>query len=151
MELGRIRRSLLQLVDCCEGGSRTNRRALTGKELVVRVKQYVQDHCATASLEEISQRYFINKYYFCALFKNETGEGFHDYLTAARMEKAKALLSDSHLKTYEIAECVGFKDQRYFSQVFRKHTGMQPGTYRKSARGGSEKEKTNFDDREDKK
>ncbi|MNJ25671.1 HTH-type transcriptional activator Btr [compost metagenome] len=67
------------------------------------------------------------------MFKSETGESYLEFLTKVRMEEAKRLLKDSDLKAYEIAELVGYSDQRYFSQVFRKHTGMKPTDYRKAS------------------
>ena len=46
------------------------------------------------------------------------------------MEQAKRLLANSGLTAYEIAEMVGYQDQRYFSKVFRKATGQLPKQYR---------------------
>ncbi|MNJ35200.1 putative response regulatory protein [compost metagenome] len=108
-------------------------KAMSGKQLVDGVIQYTLDHYRTVTLDEISQKFFINKNYFCSLFKKETGDSYLEYLTSVRMEEAKLLLKNSELKAYEIAELVGYSDQRYFSQVFRKHTGMKPTDYRKTA------------------
>ncbi|MCP3763764.1 response regulator [Domibacillus sp. A3M-37] len=69
--------------------------------------------------------------YFSLLFKQVTGSTFLDYLTGYRMEKACFLLLHTQLKTYEIAEKVGYKDQRYFSQVFKKRLHQTPSEYRK--------------------
>lgn len=108
-------------------------KAKSGKQLVEAIKSYIDANYRSVSLEEIAQRFYLNKNYFCSLFKGVTGESFIEYLTALRMEQAKRLLADSELKTYEIAERVGYGDQRYFSQVFRKHTGLQPTQYRQTA------------------
>lgn len=64
------------------------------------------------------------------MFKSVTGENFSDYLTKVRMNQAKLLLASSGLTSYEIAERVGYQDQRYFSKVFRKTTGLLPKQYR---------------------
>lgn len=108
-------------------------RTKSGKQLIEIIRGYVQEHYRTVNLEDISQTYFMSKNYFCSLFKNVTGESFMDYLTAVRMEQAKRLLLESELKTYEIADLVGYKDQRYFSQVFKKATGLQPTQFRQQA------------------
>lgn len=107
-------------------------KAKSGKQLVEAIKLYIDANYRTVSLEEIAQRFYLNKNYFCSLFKGVTGESFIEYLTALRMEQAKRLLAGSELKTYEIADLVGYGDQRYFSQVFRKHTGLQPTHYRQT-------------------
>lgn len=69
--------------------------------------------------------------YLSRLFKKETGKNFVDYLTDHRIERAKALIVTSDLKNYEIADHVGYDDYRYFSQVFKKKTGMTIGEYRR--------------------
>lgn len=105
----------------------------SGRQLVGTIIQYTTDYYRTVTLEEVSNKFYINKNYFCSLFKSETGESYLEFLTKVRMEEAKRLLKDSDLKAYEIAELVGYSDQRYFSQVFRKHTGMKPTDYRKAS------------------
>jgi two-component system response regulator YesN len=43
-------------------------------------------------------------------------------------------LKDFHLKIYEIADKIGYKDEKYFSQIFKKITGMTPNQYRDSVK-----------------
>jgi two-component system response regulator YesN len=47
------------------------------------------------------------------------------------MDKAKLLLLNPHLRIAEIAASVGFQDEKYFSKVFKKATGLSPAEYRK--------------------
>jgi AraC-like DNA-binding protein len=35
------------------------------------------------------------------------------------------------MKTYEIAFAVGFKDETYFTRLFKKQYGISPSEYRK--------------------
>ena len=56
---------------------------------------------------------------------------FLDYLTQYRVEQACRLLKETGLKNYEIAYETGFRDEKYFSTVFKKATGMTPSKYRK--------------------
>ena len=46
------------------------------------------------------------------------------------MEKAVELLKNTQLKTYAIAERVGYQEQNYFSYVFKKTYGVSPSKYR---------------------
>ena len=45
-------------------------------------------------------------------------------------EKAVELLKNTQLKTYAIAERVGYQEQNYFSYVFKKTYGVSPSKYR---------------------
>lgn len=101
-----------------------------GRQIIEIVKKHVFEHYQNVSLEEISQRFYLNKNYFCSLFKSATGENFTEFVTRVRMERAKWLLTHTDRKTYEIAGLVGYSDQRYFSKVFKKHTGQQPTEFR---------------------
>src|SRR5690606_4234756 len=95
-----------QLID----QSMLNHRTKGGKPLIDVIKRYIDENYRTVSLDEISERFFINKNYFCMLFKNITGQNFMEYLTSFRMDLAKHLLRESNLKAYEIADHVGYAD-----------------------------------------
>ncbi len=84
-------------------------------------------------LEKISEELEVNYYYLSRLFKKELNTSFIKYLTKVRIEKAKELLVSSKLKNTEIAEKVGFRDARYFSQVLKKEYGMTPTELRQNA------------------
>ena len=43
-----------------------------------------------------------------------------------RIEQAKRLLTQTDLKVYEVCAKVGYKDKKYFTDLFKKHTGMLP-------------------------
>lgn len=95
---------------------------------------YVQQHYANPelNLERVASDMGLNSNYLSRLFKKEKGENFSDYLTEVRIDKAKELLRSTQLKTYRIAEEVGYSDPHYFSQVFKKKCGMIPAEYRKT-------------------
>jgi YesN/AraC family two-component response regulator len=81
------------------------------------------------SLKWIAENYlFISIGYLSKQFIKEEGERFSDYLNRQRMEKAKQLLliyNSSNIK--DVANEVGFgNNPRYFSQVFKRYTGLTP-------------------------
>lgn len=82
------------------------------------------------SLEMISQELFFSAGYIGMLFKQVMCMSFVDYLHKVRIEKACELLKDYRLKTYEVAKKVGYFDEKYFSQIFKKVTGMTCTQYR---------------------
>lgn len=84
------------------------------------------------SLKAICSELFISTSQFSVIFKEGTGKTFVEYLTEHRIAEARKLLKNSDMKSYEIAENVGFADPRYFSIIFKKHTGVTPMEYRRS-------------------
>ena len=64
--------------------------------------------------------------------KGLTGNTPSDMIRTYRINKAKTLLHDHHHTISEVAEMVGFSDQKYFREVFKKAVGMTPSEYAKS-------------------
>ena len=64
-------------------------------------------------------------------FKKETGENFKTYLTNQRMQEALRLLNSTTMKSYEIADAVGYKDVKQFREKFKETYGMSPQQYKK--------------------
>lgn len=46
------------------------------------------------------------------------------------MQNAKELLTATNKKLYEVANCVGYVDGKYFVKVFTRETGLSPKQYR---------------------
>ncbi|MDC7234581.1 MAG: helix-turn-helix transcriptional regulator [Spirochaetales bacterium] len=81
-------------------------------------------------METVTKQFFISPSYLSKLFRQFTGKTFIEYLTNLRVSKACELLKTSDRKLFEIAELVGYSDSRYFSSLFKKHTGLTPSQYR---------------------
>jgi|GEM_PF-603614 len=82
------------------------------------------------SLQEMAARLHMSESNFSKLFKKYAGSSFSEYVTGIRMKKAKELLRKPDAKVYEVALRSGYQDQRYFSQIFRRWTGLTPTEYR---------------------
>ncbi|MBS4959714.1 MAG: response regulator [Clostridiales bacterium] len=82
------------------------------------------------TLDDISNKFFINKSYFCKIFKEKTDSTFNNFLTSIRMKKAKSLILEDTYKVYEIADRVGFKDPKYFAKTFKEFTGLTPSEFK---------------------
>lgn len=81
-------------------------------------------------LNAIAEKFDKSPAYISKLFKKELGQNFTDYVLGLRMNLAKELLEDITLKTYEIANRVGYADPSHFIKLFKKHTGMSTSKYR---------------------
>lgn len=82
------------------------------------------------SLNRVAKEVNISANYLSAVFSQELGTTFVEYLTAKRMEKARELLRTSGLRSGEVAVAVGYKDPHYFSFLFKKTQGCTPRDYR---------------------
>jgi AraC-like DNA-binding protein len=101
--------------------------------LVRRAKAYIAGHQADhLRLEDVANAMHVSTFYFCKLFKKTTGLTFTDYLGRVRVEKAKTLLSNPHLRVSEIAYRVGFQSLTHFNRVFHRVTGESPSLFRTS-------------------
>jgi two-component system response regulator YesN len=97
--------------------------------------KYIEENLAEdLSLEIVAQKVFVSSGYLSTIFKQVLQKNFVDCLHEIRMKRAKELLRDFHAKIYEIATQVGYKDEKYFSQIFKKMTGMTPNQYRDTVR-----------------
>lgn len=83
------------------------------------------------TLDQVSQMVELSRTYVCGLFKKELGVNLTNYIMNYRIEKAKELLRSTNLRSYEIAEKVGFLDESYFSRTFKKVTGQSPNSFKK--------------------
>ena len=83
------------------------------------------------SLNTVANVANVSSNHFSALFSQNMGQTFIEYLTTLRMNKAKELLRCTGMRSSEIAGEIGYKDAHYFSYLFKKTQGMTPSDYRK--------------------
>lgn len=89
------------------------------------------DILANLSLKGISEQLNVSPSYLSGRFKKECGCTLTDYINKTRIEQAFPLLHNGDLQIQAIAYECGFQDPNYFIRIFKKHTGMSPGQYRK--------------------
>ena len=100
-------------------------------QLVKRAKEYIAEHyMENITLSGTAEILGITGGYLSTLFQKSLQCGFIDYLNRVRIERACCYLEQNYFKTYEIAYKVGFRDEKYFSKVFKKVMGMSPKEYR---------------------
>lgn len=109
-----------------EGRRNSKQRALIRKIQEVIRTRYAEN----LTINQIADEVYFSATYLSFLFKQETGETINDYITAVRMEKAKEMLADPTVRSYEVCRAVGYQDAGYFSKIFKKYTGYSPSQYR---------------------
>ena len=96
-----------------------------------RVVEFIEAHLdRPIKLARLAAVVDLSKFHFHRQFKRATGSTPHEYIVQKRIERAKALLSDSQLPLVEIAAQAGFADQSHFGSTFRKVTSMTPRVFR---------------------
>lgn len=101
--------------------------------IVKRAKDYmIQNYFLPLSVEQIALQVERSPSYLCHIFNSVEGISITEYLNKLRIEKAKELLCNTSMMSYEVAEQVGFNNYRYFTQVFKKYTGTSPTAFRNS-------------------
>ena len=94
------------------------------------VKDYVQRHFKTASLEEAAALAHYSVAYLSTTFKSASGITFSDYLTQVRMQKALELIRNPANKLYMIADAVGYVNPKNLTRNFKEYYGITPQEYR---------------------
>lgn len=105
-----------------------------GNTVIRKAKDYIDSNFTDEdiSLNKVAENVGLTPTYLSALFKKETKQNFTDYVTGLRIRRAKELLCCTNKLISEIAYEVGFRDYRYFSQIFKKQTGMTPRQFQNS-------------------
>jgi AraC family transcriptional regulator len=92
---------------------------------------YVGDNLAEdLTLAEIAREVHMSPYHFSRMFKLSTGFSPHQYVMRQRIERAKALLTNTDLPVSVVAREVGFASPSHFAQQFRRLVGVSPRSFR---------------------
>ncbi len=83
------------------------------------------------TLDQLTEKFGISKNHIIRLFKKEYNITPNEYILSHRIALAQSLLKRTSLTMQEIATQLGFCDTSYFSEFFRKQTGMTPFQFRK--------------------
>ena len=99
---------------------------------LLEVKSYLDEHyMEKIVLDDLAERFFINKFYMTRIFKETYGTTINNYLISRRITRAKQLLRFTDMTVDEIGNAAGMGDANYFSRMFRKIEGSSPREYRK--------------------
>lgn len=80
------------------------------------------------SIEDISSKFFMSRYYLMHKFKEETGSSIYSYIIQKRLILAKSLIRQGYPMT-QVATNTGFGDYSSFVRAFKKNFSMSPREY----------------------
>ena len=79
-----------------------------------------------AKLEGLSNSRYI------VVFSKEMGKTPREYILDLRLARACDLLLSTDMEINQVGASSGYKDQYFFSKIFKKHMGISPQEYRKT-------------------
>ena len=101
---------------------------------LLRVLDYIEANLeGDLSIDRIASIACLSRYHFARAFRQAVGQPPHRYVSARRLERAKALLTRGDRPLVDIALSLGFSGQANFTRAFRQATGHAPGRYRQTA------------------
>jgi len=98
--------------------------------------QYIVQHAEDdLSNEALAEKFFVSRSKLKRDFQAAVNMSLHEYVTAIRIHRAKILLTED-MPLSMVAQQCGFSADASFAYMFRRHTGMPPGEYRRRNSGG---------------
>lgn len=102
----------------------------TDQEAIKRILAYCVEHYTESiSLEILSKKLYLNKYYISRVFQERMNVSYKDFINKLRVDYACALLKKG-IRVTESAYASGFSSVRTFNRAFLKYTGMTPRDYK---------------------
>lgn len=95
------------------------------------IRDYLDTHYTEkVSLDALSDRFFISKFYLTRVFKEQYGMSINTYVQNLRITKAKQMLRFTDKKLEDIGYQCGLGAPHYFSRIFKQVEGITPSEFR---------------------
>lgn len=106
----------------------------TQYELIKQIKTEILKNYANPdySITALEENLSVSPVYLRRIFKEQTGKTVKEYLITVRIDQAKKLLAEKYHTVKQIAALCGFRNEKYFTNVFRSVIGATPTKYRKT-------------------
>jgi AraC family transcriptional regulator len=109
------------------------RREGLDRRRLFRVLDYVEANLeGDLTVDRMASIACLSRHHFARSFKQAVCQSPHRYVSAKRLERAKALLIQSDRSLVDIALALSFSCQANFTRAFRQVTGQTPGHYRQT-------------------
>lgn len=96
---------------------------------IVKILDYINNNLdEKITLNVLQQKFYVNKYYLCHIFKMNTGFTVNEYITYKKIMKASELLMTG-MTALDAAHAVGYGDYSTFYKAFKGITGYSPKQY----------------------
>ena len=105
-----------------------------GEDIIRDVVEYIDKYYndPQLTLQSLAETFHISQNYISSFFKTHIGESYMDYISALRLQKAAALLTDTETTIRDIVSSVGYFDTVSFTKKFKRQYGATPSEYRRA-------------------
>ena len=83
-------------------------------------------------IEKMAKHFMVSRSYLCRKCKELTGQSVQQLHEKMKVEQAKNMLKSGNFTLAKISSMLGFSNQNYFSNVFKKNTGSSPKNWLKN-------------------
>lgn len=106
--------------------------------LIFEALDFMEKHCCEdISRDDVAEKVHLSPSHFSRLFRRESGATFTDVLNRMRIDRAAEMLARTDRQIAMIALECGFRDQSYFTKVFKRYRNTTPLRYRKQTASGA--------------
>ena len=98
-------------------------------EIISYIQKNLDRNLNTRMLADIAG---LSPGYMCKLFKETTGYSLVKYINKCRVDAAKKMLAEEGKKVKDVAKSLNFKDEFYFSRVFKNIEGVSPSDFKRN-------------------
>ncbi len=103
------------------------------KDHLPKILEWIRIHSEKEiSLQHVAHEFNYTKEYLSRYFKKNMGMSMQEYIHNLKISKAKELLCQSDRNIKEIANGLGFQDEKYFMKLFKRHEKITPREYRRA-------------------
>ena len=97
---------------------------------MMEIVSYLREHCASASVASLAQRFGYSETYFSQLVHRRCGVRARELIVATRLRRARELLLSTDLAVHDVAAMVGYESYSHFNRIFRRAYRITPAAYR---------------------
>ena len=113
----------------------TNRVRNDGYRTLKKSIKYIHENFTERiEVPELAKMEGLSNSRYIALFTEEMGKTPREYILDVRLGRACELLVSTDIPVGHVGTLSGYRDQYFFSKIFKKHLGMSPCDYRKQHR-----------------
>ncbi len=124
--------SELHYVMCLDYAKRMKnlrKKKICSKHIAICIDYICENLHTRITIKELAERVKLEQSYLSKLFKKEVGVTISEYIQEKKIETAQNMLIYSEFAPAEISSILAFPNQSYFTEVFKKWTGMTPKQY----------------------
>jgi len=106
-------------------------------DLIIQMESYLEDRFTNQAggiptVTEVADHLYVSSRYLTDMLRSLTGKSTQQHIHDRLMEKAKMLISTTHLSIAEVAYQLGFEHPQSFNKLFKRFTNLSPNVYRNS-------------------